>query len=69
MSESLIRCHRCGDTHATLRRVRDDEGKKVKPALYQCYPYCVYKPKPVVLSKDELLAESAAAKAKQESEA
>lgn len=31
-----ICCSECGETSFTLRRVKDSEGKKVKPARYVC---------------------------------
>jgi len=31
-----ICCFRCGETLTTLRRVRDETGKKIKPAKYIC---------------------------------
>jgi hypothetical protein len=58
-----LKCHKCGASNRTLRRVRDASGKKVVPALYECSPYCIHMPKPTILSKEELLAESARAKA------
>lgn len=38
--ENKIQCIHCGSDSATLRRVRDTRGNKVKPAMYECHPNC-----------------------------
>jgi len=32
----VICCSECGETQFTLRRVRDKEGKKIKPSKFIC---------------------------------
>jgi len=39
-----ICCSECGETQFTLYRVRDTEGRKVKPAKYIC-PECLNRSK------------------------
>jgi hypothetical protein len=34
--QQVICCSECGETNFTLRRVRDAEGRKMKPAKYIC---------------------------------
>ena len=34
--QRTICCSECGESQFTLRRVRDEEGKKVKPSKYIC---------------------------------
>ena len=53
-----ITCVRCGYGKGTLMRVRDIQGKKVKPAQYLHSPACPYHPPVQVLTKAEILAES-----------
>ena len=31
-----LSCYKCGHSDRTLKRVRDDEGNKVRPAKYIC---------------------------------
>lgn len=34
--QNQICCSECGETRFTLRRVKDSEGRKIKPAKYVC---------------------------------
>lgn len=35
---SKVCCYLCKETVFTLRRVRDESGSKIRPALYVCSP-------------------------------